>query len=127
MWDNLPGLAPRTIIRYTFRGQWSWDEFEAARATWRQMADDSNVERIATIVDFRESEHYPSQAIMNFARVLGDLHPKTGPMVLVGMNWIFRVITDGLAILFPAKLRNIHTVDTLDEAYTTLLNMDAGV
>ena len=125
VWDDHPDLAPQSTIRYTFRGEWSWDEFSSARATWQQMADESSAAQVATIVDLRESEHYPSQAMVNFGRVLGGLHPKTGPMAVVGMNWIFRVIKDGLALLFPSKLRHIYMVDTLDEAYALLLDLKA--
>ena len=63
-WEN----GQHTIIRWTFSGAWTWDDFEAAQREFHAMLNtvDHNVDVIA---DLRQSQLLPKDTFANFKRL----------------------------------------------------------
>lgn len=116
-WDN----PNHTTICYTFRGNWTWDDFHAilaeSEALWESVSHTIDI-----IVDVAETDLPPGNP-MPHLQVLQEKYskPNVGNTVIVGVRGIFRVLADAFVRLFNQTARGkFFFADSIEEARTIL-------
>lgn len=78
-WEN----EERTLIRYTYSGDWNWEQFYKVLET--RLEEDKLDSRAAVLVDFRGINKFPSDAILHLKRAAA-LAGETQVLVIVIAN-----------------------------------------
>jgi hypothetical protein len=116
-WDN----AEKTILSYTFDGEWTWQELDIV---WRQGENmvEGITQRYDVIMDLRNMNVIPRNALQ-VMRDRYELHsPNGGLTVLIGANALIRAILDVLTRIKPQAFEHYRCVPTLEEAYQLIAN-----
>jgi len=109
----------RTIVRYTFAGMWSWDEFYLALDHALEM-ENSVPHRVDVIVDLRRSERIPSNALSHM-QIIANKQPANLQLSVFITDSLFACAL--LRVLRPiSKTVNHHyrIVPDLERAYTKI-------
>jgi len=113
-WDN----DEKTTIHLKFEGEWTWDEMSEARRQGRVMMDSVPHSSIDFIIDLRATDWSPLNPLRNLRRFIGELCPKTGVTVIVGMGPLLGSMLSIFGTVYKVLARQLNytTADTLDEA-----------
>ncbi len=119
-WDN----EEKTIIRYTFRPGWDWNELITAFQQVDALMDIVD-HKVDTILDFTlTSLMFPKDALSFSRRALENpRHPNINNTVVVGNRFV-KSLADVVFSIAPksAKRWNLQVAQTMEEAYELLEN-----
>lgn len=109
----------QTIMRWTFTGKWTWDEYYLCR---KSINDDiCGVGHVVDlIVDMREGSMLPANAMTHARSAVDSAPDNIGVTVVVGTNAMLRIFYNMFSKLYntiAAKDTNIRVVATLDDAF----------
>jgi hypothetical protein len=123
-WDN----ADKTIMRWTFEGDWTWEEYYDARKTTNQEIS-AQKHPVDLIVDLRTSGTLPSGVLMHARNSVYIAPDNIGLTVYVGINPVMRAFYNMFRNLYRglihSKRLDMMMVATLDDAYAALAARDA--
>jgi hypothetical protein len=115
-WDN----KEKTIIRHTYSGEFTWDEFAAMNRETEAMLDsvDHEVDILANLEDLV----MPKDALANFPKVARApyfTHSRVGLVVFSGASHFAQTLIDLFGKVYGTAAR-VVTVPTLEEAYEAI-------
>jgi hypothetical protein len=122
IWDN----PEQTILRYTFRENWTWDELFEAIEKGRAMQDGVQ-HRVDIILDMSRGIKMPGGAIAQFKRVAGVMHPNTGIRVMVTQDRAVLALFDVFARLYRTAAERYRITRTLESAYAIIAEQRAAI
>jgi hypothetical protein len=112
----------KTIIKWMYQGQWTWDELAAALRTQNERLGNIN-EDIPVIVDMRESYLLPQNVLGNL-KPMGELLSLTPSkfVVMIITNSYVKTIFNTYTKAFPKAGGNTERVivSTWDEALAVI-------
>ncbi len=115
-WDN----EEKTIIRHTYSGLYTWDEFEAMSRETEALLEsvDHEVDILASLEDLV----IPKDALANFPKIAKApyfTHSRVGLTVFFGASHFARTLLDLFSKVYNAATSMV-TVPTLEEAYEVI-------
>jgi hypothetical protein len=110
-WDN----DARTIFRYDFEPEWTWDEFFAAKEQAKPLLD-AAPHQFAVLINATQMSHLPPDSLANARHALRSGHPNAFLIVLVIQNAVVRATVITLRDIAPLAPRTIEITATLDDA-----------
>jgi hypothetical protein len=114
-WDN----DDKTIIRYDFQGQWTWDEFH--KTSKEAFAMTRSVEhRVDSISNFHKGAALPPNALFQFRQAMTNAPKNRGMTVIVGGNTFIKTMVRVFSNLNKQLGERLKIADTLDEARAML-------
>ena len=114
-WDN----EQKTIIRYSFDGNWTWNEFYAA-VNQSHALQDAVSHRVDIILDLGESYVVPEGALMQFRRLAGINHANTGVRVIVSRNSTLGVLFDTFTRVYSKIAEKHYLASSMEQAYAII-------
>jgi hypothetical protein len=117
-WDD----AEQTVLRYTVKGVWTWQEFYAARDRGRQLVDAAGHAQVNTIIDMTEGSLFPQNALSHFRNLSEESYPQFqfGKVVIVEDNPFVAILMDMMQRLKPKAMRNFYRARTVEDARAKL-------
>lgn len=125
-WEN----DAKTIARYVFNGQWSFNEVQAAVNQANELMDSVD-HKVAMIADLRDSSFTPDGILAQLRQsAMSDTPHRNyaGVTVLVGVGTIAKMMINA-AVKLVNPLNNQHTIlfaNTVDEARDTIARTNGG-
>jgi hypothetical protein len=124
-WDN----PQKTIMRWTFEGAWTWDEYYKLRvSTNQQIAAEQHT--VDLIVDLSTSKALPSGILTHGKNAVSVTPKNIGITVLVGanpvLNAFYKMFSSLYGTLIRSKKLDMVMVTTLDAAYKLLKEQGAS-
>ena len=117
-WDN----PSKTILRWTFQGNWNWAEFfEVTHQTERMLNEADH--RVDFLIDMWDSYTLPSDAILQFAKIRQASHlshPNAGKNMVFGANSFARSVGNLFKSAYQTAHERIFFVEDEEEAYALL-------
>ncbi|MEL6407137.1 MAG: hypothetical protein AAFR81_22380 [Chloroflexota bacterium] len=118
-WDN----DEQTVLLAEFNGKWTWDELHKLLTTVKRLSDERG-QVFGAILDLRNGMHLPGGNIFNkegleqFKKLvaLGDDDEQKGPVVVLGMNGVIKMIFDAIANFDKSLVSEVNFAKTEDEA-----------
>jgi hypothetical protein len=114
-WDN----PEKTIIKRTFTGQWTWDEFYTTSATVMDMM--SEVEHpVYVFADFLGGANLPTGSAMTHARNVIRNYPDNWAGLIVVSNKLFigMMVKSFGSVFASMATGKVFMAESLEEAYT---------
>ncbi|MEL7436046.1 MAG: hypothetical protein AAFN11_19025 [Chloroflexota bacterium] len=118
-WDN----DEQTVLLAEFNGKWTWDELHKLLTTVKRLSDERG-QVFGAILDLRNGMHLPGGNIFNkegleqFKKLvaLGGDDEQKGPVVVLGMNGVIKMIFDAIANFDKSLVSEVNFAKTEDEA-----------
>ncbi|HEX2623508.1 MAG TPA: hypothetical protein VHL11_25280 [Phototrophicaceae bacterium] len=109
-----------TTLLCVFDGRWSWDELFATLKTIQQITGDLDHE-VAAIIDVRKGVSLPGslftpQTLDQAKRLLGMSDTNAGPMLIVGVNPVIRMIVDAVAKIDCHAVARVRFMESVSQA-----------
>ena len=126
-WDDSGRSPEKTVIVWTFKQTWNWHQFHAADQKAYTMAL-ARPHFVHTIVDFAQTHHFPrNNAVQHFTHAIKNAPVNQGFVLIVGANGDMLAMENILRALNPRECHKHKylVVDTMDEAYHTLAELNA--
>ncbi len=117
-WAN----AQKSIVLYTFKEQWGWDEFYA-RWDWLKTALDASDHPVSIIMDLRGTRYVPPDSFKHLRAILEQIHPNfSRATAYVGLGALSMMYNTVLRQLNPKLVEDYQAffVPTLEEARVLL-------
>jgi hypothetical protein len=117
-WDN----AEKTVIRYIYEGQWTWDELYAAMHEAYKMVDSVKHE-VDVIIDMRKSGVLPANVFTHSRQATLSQHPRLARTVIVGAHRLAHTMFEAFTKIYgklAKRYSNVIFVATIEEAYAHL-------
>lgn len=116
-WDN----PQKTIIRFVYKGRWTWDDMAGAMEQANRLMDTVTY-RVDHIVDVRESTLLPPSVVSQAKRVLNEPHANLGLTLVVGASHYLKLMLDIVSRVYPAMMsrRKMKLVSTMEDAYAAI-------
>ena len=116
-WDN----TEKTIMRFDYTGDWTWDDFDAVEPDLQAMMDsvDHQVDTIVVL----ETSSVPLGALARFSTIVNSpsfTHPNAGLTVVVGASGLARALADIFGKAHKQTAAKIAMASTLEEAYAII-------
>lgn len=108
-WDN----TEETILRYTFHGNWSWDEFLTYLITGREMMQRVH-HPVHIICDLTHSGFIPKHSIKPFKNIVDTRPANTALVFLVSNHYLVSAIYFAIQRIYPQLCEQYRLVP--DEA-----------
>jgi hypothetical protein len=117
-WDN----PDQTIIRETFTGRWTWEEFIDVCGRQAPAMMKTVPHTVHIISDFRESTPLPLGGAISQARnVTKNMPPNWGLLVVVSNNSLVSALVNVFSHAYSRGIgAHAHAVKTMDEAYALI-------
>lgn len=109
VWDD----AARTIIRWDFDPEWTWDDFHAAFQREAELSASVGY-RVDVIPDTTRSNIANMGMLTEFRRIASKSPPNTGLIVITGGNRFANTIIQTFKRVY--RIAHWKTAATLDEA-----------
>jgi hypothetical protein len=106
--------ADRTILLWTCKGQWNWNDFDTAFQQKTALQDQVTHE-VYIILDFTAVPLFPADFARRVREKYAEPHHRTRKRIVVGVDGWIRRFWDVIATITLHRLP-AHFVDTLDEA-----------
>jgi galactose-1-phosphate uridylyltransferase len=103
-WDN----TDKTIIRWQFVNDWSWDDYYGALQVSRQLNQQARG-MVDIIVDMRASQTLPNNIFTHAQNVLQTRSLNIGVIVVIGLNPLLRSVYNTFKNLHDTLTRGSHT------------------
>lgn len=122
-WDN----DSKTILRYDFAGQWTWDEFITAYGQSKILLSSvpHTVHFIANSVDDESRGYLPPGVLNQTIRVYRMASPNAGRTVVVSGSPLFRSVLKFGSRLYPKITARYSFAASLEEARAMLRDLPA--
>jgi hypothetical protein len=115
VWDN----PEQTVLRYTFEGQWTWDEYFPVLMQGREKM--GTVSHYVSIInDMLGTQHVPPAFLTNARSVIHKRPKNTGLAVFVSKQMMFTALHRVLIKFDPLIHANYLLTPTLEEARTKI-------
>lgn len=112
----------QTIIVLEFKAPWTWNEYyQALDDTWRMFEQVAYT--VDMVFDFTRGSRLPPGAFGHLRRSTARQHPRTGIVVVVGINAFFEVIGIVMNRLFPEKARKVRAANDRETAYQIIADV----
>jgi hypothetical protein len=131
-WDN----EEKTIVRFTYTGKWTWDEFYIHVKQANELMD-TVAYRCVSIVDMSKSKHLPPGAAVHIRNIIRQSmsHNNSGITVFINADTIVKMFIEALRQNYPdiKDFSNFLYAKSMEEArekaleQLRLLNGDASV
>lgn len=108
-----------TIIYYTVKGRWTWDDLHAVLKHAHAMIDGAS-RPVDSIVDLRKSIGVPAGPMWQGRRLAAVRHPNSGRMIFLGAPLYIQALFDLMRSFNPNTMKRIRFANSLKEAYTLL-------
>jgi hypothetical protein len=113
-WEN----EERTVIRYTYSGDWNWEQFYTVLET--RLQEDKLDSRATVLVDFRGITKFPSDMILHLKRAAA-LAGETQVLVVVIANSASLITLYNLFVRVYSQIgKRFRLVRNDEEAYALL-------
>jgi hypothetical protein len=123
-WDN----EDKSIIRWTFPRQWTWDEFYSALQGSRAMVRLQS-HTVDVIVDMTSSELFPRNLLTQGQVTLQTTSLNIGIIVVVGWNPLLRTAFNSFLKIYRTNFnhsaREMHIVNMENKAYQLITEAKA--
>lgn|GEM_PF-2805133 len=113
-WEN----DARTVIRYTYSGNWDWDDFY--NTLERSDKDVQQAEKFSVIVDFRDVTRFPSDAVLHLKRAATMVNEKHEQIILITNNSSLATLFNMFIKLYSRVGKRLRLVTSDEEAYALL-------
>ncbi len=111
-WDN----PERTIIRISYEGRWSWDEyFASARQVYVEIAEQPH--RVDVIADMRTSSLPVGGSALSSASAALRNRPANNGLLVIVTNHFIKVMLDIFKQMNTEMRTMMFGAKSLDEAY----------
>ena len=125
-WDN----DAQTVLRYTYSGEWTWDEFYEVVGKGNAMIETVS-HPVVSLVDMHDTDHIPTNAITNIRRIV-DLSAQTrntNISVFVGTNQFGEMLVETAKRIYrDIELKaTFHFVGDLETGRQLALEIQAGL
>jgi hypothetical protein len=114
-WDN----EEKTILRYNFSGDWTWDEYLERLNEGRSMMADIN-HPVCVLNDMQKMGKLPPNFASTAKSVISSRPKNTGLAIFLTSNAFFKVMYRVLAQLIPNVPTDYILVTSEEEAYSKL-------
>lgn len=119
-WDDSGRMPDKTVIMWTFVGQWDWLDYDRLVGEAYQMQMEMMPQTVDTIVDMRGTTHIPySGAIANLVRGINKVPPNRGTVAILGASGLLKALAPIIRRLTPKSGAYI-LVDSLEDVYQLL-------
>lgn len=110
----------KTILRYEFTGQWSWEELhQAMDEVQEQMASVST--RVDVIIDVSQSKRIPAGALSQMRGGTLKASENWGMGVFVGTGTFLNALLTTFSRVYPKMGQRYQSASTTAEAYQLIL------
>jgi hypothetical protein len=114
-WDN----EEKTIVRFTYTGKWTWDDFYKYVKEANDLMDTVNY-RCVSIIDMSKSNFLPLGASVHVRNIIRQSmsHNNSGISVFINADTIVKMIIDALRHNYPdiKDFSNFIYAKNLDQA-----------
>lgn len=118
LWDN----DEKTIIRYIFDADWSWNDFFNAFRQAKALIDVETNDVGVIMEATRPVLHFPPNFLTHMKKALKGRHPRTKIVVAIIRNPFARTIVQSLMKITGHDGKLIHICDSVDHARTLILD-----
>lgn len=115
-WDN----EEQSILRYSFAGDWTWNEYRPALQKGREMMQSVSPRKVCIFNDMSQVKRFPPNFISTAHNVIGSRPENMGQAVFYTNHSVFGVLYRILAQLMPDVPTNYLLVSSEQEAYQRL-------
>lgn len=120
-WDN----DEKTIIRYDYGKNWTWDDFRNAVDTSNKMF--AEVEHtVDLIANFEQGTAPPMGALGRFKYAQETMPKNGGTIVVVGGGFFISTLVSAFSRIYKAMSHNLMVADSLDEARAKIAELRQG-
>ena len=119
-WDN----AEKTIIRYDYGEDWTWEDFHDANQKSNRMAA-SVTHIVDLIVDFTHGSPPPAGSLGRFRKAMEDAPKNRGIIVIVGGSFFINSLVAVFSRIYRALGRRLMTAGTVEEAQVRIADLRA--
>src|SRR5204863_3410041 len=100
-----------------FNGQWTWDDFQQAKARADAMIDAAaHAKPVGAMFVISDPAYVARSAIANTLSRLPSKHPRAVLLVLVSNNALVKTLWSTLVALYPNVKKVYRQADTVDTA-----------
>lgn len=112
-WDN----ADKTCILMTYIGAWTWDEIYQVTDEIKLLMEEVR-HKVDIIQDWSRSTSIPPNGLSHAKNLIDKRHPRTGTIVLVGVNSVFMALWNVLGKLYGFIIRKypFYFAHSIEEA-----------
>lgn len=90
------------VLLFIFRKDWTWQEVNQAVQTAYKMIDDSDFPLVDSIIDLTQArQRVPDGFIIEGAKLLKIIHPRTGIVILIGASQFVLMGWQALSRMYP--------------------------
>ena len=117
----------KTILCYTFAGNWDWDAFYVCW-DWVREALEASDHKISVILDFQATRHIPPNSLVHLRSLSQNVHPNySGATAYVGVGALGALYKMVLEKVNPEVLEKfkVFFVPTPEEAIRVLDDWNA--
>lgn len=115
LWDN----EAKTIIRYIYAPDWTWQDFEQAAETSTSMAG-TVTHSVGIIADFSQGAPPPMGALAKFKRAQETAPPNLSGIAIVGGGVFINTLVNAFSRVYRRLGENLIVTGSLDDARTRL-------
>ena len=123
-WDN----ADKTIIRWQFNDNWTWDDYYGALQISRQLCRQATY-IVDIIVDMRDSKTLPNNVFTHAQNALQTSSLNSGSIVVIGINPLLRSAYSAFKRLYDTMTRSsrneLYLVALETKAYQIIQEVQA--
>ena len=110
-WDN----ECKTIVRYCFVGDWTWDEFFDAKQEAMCLID-GVPNKVGVIMDALNIPLLPGNWLIHIRKALRTKHPRTEAIVVIAQKPVIRTMIRSMRGKALMGVVPVELADDLDEA-----------
>ncbi|HLV34886.1 MAG TPA: hypothetical protein VKY59_07235 [Spirillospora sp.] len=117
--------AERTVIRWDFKGRWTWDDWYAGLDRALELrAAVNDVPVVPAILDFRHSGQVPMGALAHTRAAIEIMDPRDYAILANGSGYI-RSLVQAFCLLNPSVSDKVLLADSLAEARDIVMRRSA--
>jgi hypothetical protein len=116
VWDN----EEKTIIRYVFEPQWTWDQFYAAREIAREMFA-AVPHKVGVIMDTPQDMLIPAKILVRGRKALKDRPEQVAFVTFVIGNTIARTVVNSIIRIAGEAGKNTYIAASIEAARAVIL------
>ncbi len=112
-WEN----EARTVLRYTFAGDWDWDDFSAVLVDHSQ---EFALDQLCIVIDLRQTTHIPTDAILHLLPAANRAKQIGGKIVVIATSSIAVTTFRMFVTIYRSVGRKFYLAASDEEAATYL-------
>ncbi|MEP7291127.1 MAG: hypothetical protein ABI835_05060 [Chloroflexota bacterium] len=112
-WEN----EAKTVIRYSYSGEWSWDDFYAILNQRDPPPPDG---QLSALVDLRQTTHLPGDAVLHLKSAAKMAEEIDGMVVIITSNTAMTTLFNIFVTIYKRVGKRFRVVNSEEEAYAIL-------